>query len=102
MFHLLAGKVYLWNPDLVEVRYTAMRYNNKHCTSMMQVYHMSNIIFSIYLWQGIAVGLSVECLKLMICTLLQCTIDSQRRKCQPNTKTIYTRVVVNSSTVPEV
>ena len=44
MFHLLIWHVYIWNHDLVEVRYTHVHDNNKHCTSMRQVYHMSNMI----------------------------------------------------------
>ena len=44
MCRLITWNVDVWNHDPVEVRYTHVRDNNEHFTSMKQVYHMSNII----------------------------------------------------------
>ena len=46
MCRLITLNVKIWNHDLVEVLYTHVSANNEHCTSMKQVYHMSNHIFS--------------------------------------------------------
>ena len=70
MCRLITWNVDMWNHGLVEVRYTHVRDNIEHYTSMKQVYHMSNIIFIVYLWQGVAVGLNVECSKLMSCLVV--------------------------------
>ena len=45
-FHLITSNVYTWDHDLVEVRYTHVRDHIKHCTNIMHVYHMPNIIVS--------------------------------------------------------
>ena len=45
MCRLITCSANIRNHNLVEVRYTHVRADKEHRTSMTQVYHMSNIIF---------------------------------------------------------
>ena len=65
MCRLITWNVNIWNHDLVEAHYTRVRDNNEHCTSTKQL--LVKYYFILYLWQGVAVGLNVECLKIMNC-----------------------------------
>ena len=51
--------------NLVEVRYTHVRDSIYHCTTHYARILHGKYYFIAYLWQGVAVGLSVECSKLM-------------------------------------
>ena len=67
--------VYTWNHDLVEVRYTHVRDIISHCKHIMRVYKMANNNFLVYLWQGVAVVVDVECPTLVKCIVVQYSIN---------------------------
>ena len=61
MCRLITWNVDIWNNDLAKVRYTHVRDNNEHCTSMKQVYHIPNIIFSNGCQYCSVVWIEIEC-----------------------------------------